>query len=250
MKSKLEFFQTLFAVISAGIAIVFAIRYETIKKEIENIQASTNLRQDTIEFRDNLRFKIYDQVSSIYTLDSSKRREKIQLLSVLVTHLLADDGKFQAAISSVITNSDNTPQRTIDYLLGVQSAKQTFDNKEFQLKNDIKKTTNSTKIILIDIFYIEDFNSDGNAEKQASSFKKSLENSKLYTTRIIRLLPTIVNARSGYNIRVNTIRYNEDELDDASNIGKILRDSLSANISLSLSHQNTPNYISLFCTGR
>jgi hypothetical protein len=129
-----------------------------------------------------------------------------------------------------------------------------FDNQELEkqqlevraLKSETEKDT-STRII-VDVFYLTDIEAEAlpKAEMIVAEINKTYGHK--YLARL-RVLPSAVNARSGYRIDANQIRFEKEEEQYAGEIRALVVSRKILPLEqpfLKVVRNNTPRYISVF----
>ncbi len=193
-------------------------------------QIDTELRQK--EFNNNLKMTIYKEVKeAIAGKDTGLQNATL----IVVNEMLKDDSVFREKLKTVLFASSNSKD-----LIKIQNRMVQFSENE-----TITKTAAGS--FTIDVFYLEDIPTESmpRADKVVSMLKTKFPN---YTIRK-RLLPKEVNARSGYRIDSNQIRFEPDENNLANEIKQaIARDNIFQNEQpiLRTTTNKTPGYLSIF----
>lgn len=157
------------------------------------------------EFGNNLKFKLYEEVRNAIT----GREPKIQDAVVLIINeMLADDSLYRAKLSNILLNSQNTDAAVKTNIVQTQKLEYTFVAEQTQTLATLSRTKNEDKFT-IDVFYLEDVKQE--ARPGAEKIVKLLQAKYPQHTVRIRLLPKIINAKSGYGISSNQVRYEPGE---------------------------------------
>ena len=195
-------------------------------------QVDTELKQK--EFNKNLKMTIYKEVKEAI----SKKDTGLQNATLIVVNeMLKDDSALREKLKTVLFASSNAKD-----LIKVQKNIDQFAETDIQTKFQIQTGT-----FTIGVFYLEDIPGESIpcADKVFALLKSKYPG---YNIRK-RLLPKEVNARSGYRIDSNQIRYEPKESSTASEIKSIIA---AGNIFkneepiLRTTTNVTPNYISIF----
>ncbi len=193
-------------------------------------QIDTELKQK--EFNNNLKMTIYKEVKdAIAGKDTGLQNATL----IVVNEMLKDDSAFREKLKTVLFASSNSKD-----LYKVQKNIDQLAEAEIQTKTQTGKFT-------IDVFYLADIPSESVplSDKVVALLKTKYPG---YNIRK-RLLPKEVNARSGYRIDANQIRYEPNESNMANEIKKAIE---SNNIFqneqpfLRTTTNKTPGYISIF----
>jgi hypothetical protein len=209
------------------------------KQEIDNNSALLDIAIKQKTFDNDLKFKMYGEVKdALVQKDSSVQ----SVVSLIVNELLADDSVFKLKLQNILLNSALTDKTVKQKIVEVQKIENEFKNDQAEI---IKLTKNNTTDYIVDVFYFQDIpNSKTNSAKIRQKLKDTFPG---YDVRI-RLLPKSVNARKGYLIYENQVRYEDSEKEVAENILKVIKDSkiLSEQPNLQKVRNVTTNYISVF----
>lgn len=216
------------------------------KNRLDNQRAEMEQMMRKKEFENELRFKVFDEVKKAISARDSNMQE---VVSVMIEEVLMDDSLFKERMKSVLLSSRNTSEYVKE---SIQK------NEEFaQQEAEIQKTAateepgDKTEVkapnpMRIDVFYLEDLpEGQKRAEKTAELLKEKYRNNSIQ----LRLLPRAVNARSGYRIEQNQIRYEANEESVATSIKELLDSTIMNQQNPIVPHKvqyHTPNYISVF----
>ena len=218
----------------AIITAVYGFMFKMNSDKLNNLQTQieTQLRQK--EFENNLKLTIYQEVKeAIVKKDTTLQNATL----IVVNEMLKDDSIFREKLKTVLFASTNS-----NSLINVQNK---IDN--FTVEQASTTTLTAPDTFKIDVFYLDAIpvEAKSRAEKVVALLKSIYPR---YTIRL-RLLPKEINARSGYRIDSNQIRYEESELQiaktvlDAINKNKIFEQDKPK---LNLTTYYTPYYCSIF----
>lgn len=187
---------------------------ENTAQELKNAATAIETQLKQREFDNDLKMKMYLEVKEA-TLKKDKDLQQAVLL--IINELLADDSTFRDKLVTLLTSSPNTHDSVIVIQKMIEAVEKKFvaEQEQLLLSNDKK--------FIIDIFYLEDILSESKprATKILTLLKQKYPN---YQIRL-RLLPRIVNARSGYRISENQLRYDSDEESQAKEILQLIIDN-------------------------
>ena len=190
------------------------------------------------EFKNNLKIKMYGEVKEAITQDDEKLQNAVLLL---VNEMLADDSIFKEQLITILLASPNIDE-------SVKKNQNTYELKseEFAIE---EKQLNTGKFV-IDVFYLEDIINEAknNEQKIVNALQKELPDN--YQIRL-RLLPLNINAKSGYRISSNQIRFENDESETANKILTIIENEKIFELEqlqkkIINPKNKTPNYLSVF----
>lgn len=218
----------------------------------------TKLLDQTIkqkEFENELRFKVFEEVKN--SLSNPEDSIMQEVVRVMVEQILADDTTFQQKMKTVLLACKTTK-------LSVREAIKTTENYNIEQKEldqyvqrNVEQKNNadanasvpvaSTEKYRVDVFCLEDIPAESKirAEKIQKLLKRKYPK---YEIRM-RMLPISINAREGYRIDSNQIRYEAAESTVANEIyTEIVQAAVFSNEQpkLQLIDNPTPNYISVF----
>ena len=233
--SKREFALKWVPIIFTGITVVLTLvnyfLYDRANRELTNAKLQIENELRPREFENNLRLTLYKEAKeAIGQKDTSM--QKVALL--VINEMLKDDSVFRERLITILLQSTNS-QKLIE-------TQQQFD--VFQQEEQIVIKSDQ---FTIDVFYLEDKLKE--TEQRAEAIYSVL--SSKYPTYTIRkrLLPQSINARTGYRIENNQIRYNTK---DEPIVTKVLKEIQSSGISsleqyeLDTVRSNRKNYMSIF----
>lgn len=230
----------LFTVIAAGTALFISIRFTTQLKALEVQKGEIANKIAEKGFENDFKFRILEKVT-----DAIRDKDTVQLsFTIQYTQtMLADDTIKNILLSlmaknipkGLITDSVRNQIKTeVDY-----SKQQAFIQQEKQIVADAPNVSNSLRV---DIFYVENSNQILNYQK-AKTLKAALDDK--YEVRV-RLLPASVNARPGYNVTANEIRFEQSEKGDADQLKQAIAASGNGGFRDHISSMSTPDYVSVF----
>jgi len=233
--SKREFALKWVPIIFTGITVVLTLvnyfLYDRANRELTNAKLQIENELRPREFENNLRLTLYKEAKeAIGQKDTSM--QKVALL--VINEMLKDDSVFRERLITILLQSTNSQK-----LIETQQKLDVFHQEE----QIIIKSDQFT----IDVFYLEDELKE--TEQRAEAIYSVL--SSKYPTYTIRkrLLPQSINARTGYRIENNQIRYNTK---DEPIVTKVLKEIQSSGISsleqyeLDTVRSNRKNYMSIF----
>lgn len=204
--------------------------YERINKELINnqLRIENNLRPK--EFENSLKLALYQEVK----LAIEKKDTAVSHITLIaVNEMLKDkeDSIFRGNLISILLSLPNSKT--------LMETQNNIDNFELPLS----KTKNMT----IDVFYLEDILSES---KPRAKIIDSLLQKKFpkYSIRV-RLLPKAINARIGYRIGQNEIRFEADERNVATELQELIKQEKIFTLEQPVLREikgNTPNYVSIF----
>lgn len=226
------------AIVGGLLGLYFSIVKHGLDTQAANLQ-NTALRIETQlkekEFTNDLKLHMYSEVKEAITHNDKKLQSAVLLI---VNELLADDSAFRDKLVYLLHASPNTSD-------SVKVEIQKIEKKEnaFYTEQVMKPQQTFT----IDVFYIEDVLKE--ALPRANQVKKLLDaHYPDYQVRL-RMLPKSINARSGYRIESNEIRFDDEEKDLAQKIQQLLKTSGIFKLEqprLREVSKVTPNYMSVF----
>ena len=235
-------YKNIVLVIAGIIASLYCVYSSIIIGELK--RKSEQLDQELKEqsFKNELRFKIFDEVKQAINKDTSGKYK--HFVWVMVEQMLEDDTIFKERMRSVLIQSDfdTSVVRKIQ-------ENETFDEEQGQLEKTSTpgnvgiSNTKATKT-RIDVFYLESDN--GSLTGKAEAIKRLIEKKfpGKYDIRP-RLLPLSINAKKGYRLSRDEIRFDEVEQVDANAINNTIKAGFSPFFMKKISFE-TPHYISVF----
>lgn len=218
------------------------------------------LRQQ--EFDNQVRFKVFEEVKRAV---DSKNRALQEAVIVIVDEMLASDTVFKEKMRTILLASHSVDNAVKSDVLAVQafedgesvplqrvpvSSETTGSRGPASVGSSNEETTTAAPALAdtslrIDVFYLEDLESE--AEPLAQRVAGVL--SERYKHVRLRLLPTAVNARKGYRVDHNQLRYEDAELKVAQEVLRLVNGTgvfTNEDMVLREVSNKTPNYISVF----
>lgn len=176
---------------------------QSIMLENQSTALESDLRKR--EFGNSLKFRLYEEVRNAIT----GREPKIQDAVVLIINeMLADDSVYRAKLSNILLSSQNTDAAVKTSIVQTQKLEYTFVAEQTQTLATLNRPENEDKFT-IDVFYLEDVKQE--AKPRAEKIVTLLDTKYPQHTVRLRMLPKIINARSGYGIGSNQVRYEPGE---------------------------------------
>jgi len=228
------------AIVGGLLGLYFTVVKNSLEAEAQRIATSatkieTELKQR--EFNNNVKIQMYTEVKEAIVKEDKKLQNAVLLL---VNEMLADDSVFREKLITILIASPNTDESVIKVQKEIENKALTFTKDEDQKL--ISKFT-------VDVFYLEDIikESEPRAKKIYNSLKQEFPD---YQIRM-RILPRSINAKIGYRISANEIRYESGEKEVADRIlglitaQKIFELEQPRKVVISPGNP-TPNYISIF----
>lgn len=212
------------------------------------------------EFHNELRFRIFEEVKR--SIADSANYTSQEAVRVMIDLLLQDDTVFRNKMEEVLLASATTnlsvKQRIKNTKLFVQSEDSTFQTTEKTIEQDdnleqsvemsgqpmaVSSPAPSLSQIKIDVFYLDNASKTIVEKAQQIAQKLHLMNPSFLTQT--RSLPSIVNAKPGYQIFSNEIRFEESERAYANEINKIIA-NMGTTIAKHVISYKTDQYVSVF----
>lgn len=224
---------------------------DTAKQKLEiqeNILTNQKLALDTElrqrEFGNNLKFKLYEEVRNAISGKDPRVQDAVVLI---INEMLADDSLYRGKLSNILLHSNNTAEAVKTSIIDTQKAELQFEVDQRKAFSTSKSTSATRTAFTIDVFYLEEKSNE--AQPHATQIADLLrQHYPDYTIRV-RLLPRSVNARSGYGINFNQVRFEQQETSVAKEVIDVIRGSniLSAEPPVGHPVSNvTRNYMSVF----
>ncbi|MDO9254737.1 MAG: hypothetical protein Q7U54_04425 [Bacteroidales bacterium] len=200
------------AIVGGLLGLYFTVVKNNLEADASRIAASatkieTELKQR--EFNNNVKLQMYTEVKEAIIKEDKKLQTAVLLL---VNEMLADDSLFREKLITILIASPNTDESVIKVQKDIETKTITFTKDEKQ-----KQSSTFT----IDVFYLEDIisESEPRAKKIYSSLKQEFPD---YLVRM-RRLPRSINAKNGYRISANEIRFEPGEQEVADKILSVIR---------------------------
>lgn len=226
------------AIVGGLLGLYFSVVKQELETQAANLE-STALRIETElkqkEFNNELKLHMYSEVKDAITRNDKKVQSAVLLI---VNELLADDSSFRDKLVDLLEASPFTND-------SVKVEIQKIEKKESAFYTE--QSPNGGQAFTIDVFYLEDIMKE--AMPKARQVKKLLETTYPGYKIRLRLLPKSINARSGYRIDANEIRYDAQEKVLAQKCQQLLKaEGIFTNEQPRLREVSsaTPNYMSIF----
>lgn len=205
--------------------------------EIKNAASKIESELREREFSNELKIQMYSEVKDAISKDDEKLQSAVLLM---INEMLADDSLFREKLITILLASPTTS-------VSVKETQNEITDKSVIFQKEQKAIDNSK--FTIDVFYLEDIiaESQPRAEKIQHLLEQKYPN---YDVRL-RLLPRLTNAKSGYRISANEIRFEESEKDIAEDLKSLIVNEgifelEQPRLKLIYPKKQTPNYLSLF----
>lgn len=214
-------------------------RLEAQGRAIENTAKVIETELSVREFENNLKVQMYGEVKNAIADDNPKLQKAVLLL---VNEMLADprDTAFREKLITVLLASPQVGASVREAQDSIESVAAVFQSDEAR-----RDSANLT----LDIFYTDDLLAE--SRPRAQGFAKAWSLRRPRDVVRVRLLPRLINARAGYRISANEIRYESDEAAVAREILALARSSglfpreMPRPREIHPAHP-TPNYVTLF----
>lgn len=232
-EKKVQVIYTIIAGVSMGIfTLLNYFLYDRANKEMTNNQLKIENELRPLEFENNLKLALYKEVKeSIEQKDTTLQNATL----LIVNEMLDGDSIFREKLINILLQSTNS-QKLIE-------SQQKLD--EFK----IGQASIRPGVFTIDIFYLEDFIKE--AEPRAEAIYSILRSKYPNYNIRKRLLPRSINAKLGYQIDFNQIRYDigtKEELLAKDILNEVQRNGIFQREQPVLKgiSNDTKNYLSLF----
>ncbi|NQD38243.1 hypothetical protein HPT27_14540 [Permianibacter sp. IMCC34836] len=216
-----------------------ALQAETVR--LDNALKLSDAEMKRLESSRALSLQLYQEVKAVLSAKEHNAREE-EAMRVLVDSLAEDPFRWKLLQAIAVAAGDPTVKQKAE-------ASATFF-KEEELAPAVSlssaKVANPDKpygAIRVDAFYCAD--NSGTGKAKAESTLRLRESNSAASWRV-RALPDEINARPGYHIEQNLIRYNPDERQAAEALQADLKKSLGIDVALAEIQYPTPNYLSVF----
>lgn len=228
------------AIVGGLLGLYFTVVKNSLETEAQKIANSatkieTELKQR--EFNNNVKIQMYTEVKEAIVKEDKKLQTAVLLM---VNEMLADDSIFREKLITILIASPNTDESVIKAQKETESKTLAFTKAEGQKQSGK---------FSIDVFYLEDIinESEPRAKKIYNTLRQEFPD---YQVRF-RILPRTINAKSGYRISANEIRYESSEKEVAERILAIIKAQkifeMEQPRKTIISPGNpTPNYLSIF----
>ncbi|MCU4174176.1 hypothetical protein [Carboxylicivirga sp. N1Y90] len=229
------------AIIGGILGIYFTIIKDSLEADaqrIENVALKIESELKQQEFKNNLKIQMYGEVKDAITQNDEKLQNAVLLL---VNEMLADDSLFREQLITILLTSPNVNESVRKNQEEIQTKAEVFIKEEKQI---------SATNFFIDVFYLEDIISEAKPRAEIIVRKLTEELGNNYQVRL-RRLPLNINAKSGYRISANEIRYEKDEAEIAEEVLELIQSENVFSIEQPRMKQirpskKTPNYLSIF----
>jgi len=221
---------------------ILGLYFSSIKQNLENkalnlsntaTRIETELKER--EFSNTLKIQMYTEVKDAIAKHDRKLQNAVLLI---VNEMLADDSVFRDKLVTILLSSPNTDD-------SVRVEQQKIEDKTTKFKTEEKQIVENR--FTIDVFYLEDVKKEAQprADKIVAILSQRFGDFQIRK----RVLPRTINARSGYRISQNEIRYEAEEEPIAREVLNIIRDNNVFQLEqpkMRLITGKTPKYISVY----
>lgn len=206
---------------------------EISKANVDKLSAEVHMQLDQKKFSNEQLFQLYKEIKESV---NQKNCDQQLLLTMIVDQVMADNVPMRDSLNNFIVKRD--PSCT--------AAKYIQKEKDVEKKFEVEQKA-MTSNFTIDVFYLDEIPEESipRANKIVELLKEQFSS---YNIRP-RLLPKGINAREGYRIDANEIRFDPEE----SNLAKEVYDVIVKNKIFRLEQPalrqigyRSPNYISVF----
>ncbi len=204
-------------------------------KNLQNTALNIETQLKEKEFSNVVKLQMYTEVKEAIIHNDQKLQSAVLLI---INEMLADDSVFRDKLIDLLHASPNTND-------SVKVEIQTMQNSEsdFYSEQPVKKENKFT----IDVFYLENIKKE--SLPLAKEIKELLSSEwPSYTIRL-RLLPRAINAKSGFQIDNNEIRFDKDKEAIAQKCLSLIKAKKIFVLDQPLLKEIptvTPNYLSIF----
>ena len=198
------------------------------------------------EFDREFKFKIYEDVKQA-VIDGN---EKVQFVTADFVSVMVQDELFRDALLNSLINARNTKESVKQVIRQNLANEAEYQIQQKDLRQNLAKieVLDSSTLITspppdkfrVDIFYLEETDNKHQSKLKAQKLALKIDTNS-YQVRV-RVLPKLTNAKSGYSIRQNQIRYEKSEEKIANEINRVLGKGFLLNQIAS----SMDNYISVF----
>jgi hypothetical protein len=188
--------------------------------------------------------KIYDAVkNSLESKASAQEQAAMQQVAVALVIAMPVDTSLRAGLLNVLMQSNQTDQSVKAQITKLVKSEQSFRDEEADLGEENKSA--DWKAWNYDIFWCE--TSGRTAMEKADMIKSAMERNGLSGRLRVRMLPSSINLRAGYQINGFEIRHNIWEKEQSISLQALVEKMLPDHkFRLRTVSQNTPNYMSIF----
>jgi hypothetical protein len=242
------------AAIAAIVSTYMSVQYgpalkklEVHQTEINALLSQQNLEQGEEKFDRDFKFSIIDRV---FTAIGSGNKEQISVALAMVKTMLGNDPETQKELLNAIANTPDAS--AADQLKATVAVENIVRFDSVQVVTAMANLTDPPKVETptndgskwrFDVFFGE-----GKAKVTQGKAEHAMKALKdLYPEAQVRMrdLPEVVNAREGYNVKGNEIRFDPDEIDKAKQIQQAM-EKAGLRMQLHESKSRTAGYISVF----
>lgn len=221
----------LFAIVAVIYGFIFKVNNDKLNTLTQQVENELRVK----EFDNNLKMTIYSEVKeAIQNKDTSLQNATL----IVINEMLKDDSAFREKLKTVLFASSNSAG-----LIEVQKKIDQFSDEEKKVTQLVK----SNDSFRVDVFYLDDLKE---GKEEADKFIGKLKEEFGEESVRLRLLPKEVNARNGFRISENQIRYEPGEEVMAEKIKALIENSGAMQLEppnlLKLNSYKSPNYISVF----
>lgn len=221
----------LFAIVAVIYGFIFKVNNDKLNTLTQQVENELRVK----EFDNNLKMTIYSEVKeAIQNKDTALQNATL----IVINEMLKDDSAFREKLKTVLFASSNSAG-----LIQVQKKIDQFSDEEKKVTEFVK----SNDSFRVDVFYLDDLKE---GKEEADKFIGKLKEEFGEESVRLRLLPKEVNARNGFRISENQIRYEPGEEGQAERIKTLIKNSGAMPLEpprlLKLNNYKSPNYISVF----
>jgi len=203
-------------------------------KNLQNTALNIETQLKEKEFNNDVKLQMYTEVKEAILHDDKKLQSAVLLI---VNELLADDSVFRNKLIDLLHASPNTNDSVKTEIQTMQNSEMTFYSEQ-----SVKKGNSYT----IDVFFLE---SEKKIALPLAKETQALLKAKWPSDTIrLRFLPRGINAKTGYHIEMNEIRFDRAKADMAHNCLSVIKSRKIFNTQPILKEipQQSPFYMSIF----
>jgi hypothetical protein len=248
-----QLLQLIVTIILAALGFWLNGQQQSFNQSISQIEADLKLKQDeraAAESLEKLRFQLFAHVSaSLEKKDNAAQQQ--QAAKALVVSLLRDDDLLRVGLLEAL--SAQAAPAVKQELEQVASQEREYRTQQDAVDNVVKAlsrhpdaaSAKTAKGYLVDVFYCAN---NADALKPRAQAVAAYLKSRAINIRIRPLVDT-VNASPGMRVSGLQLRHNDDELQIAQDLRKLLAEGGQGDFALRQIKQYTPNYLSVFLCG-
>lgn len=239
------------AALAACLSGFMNLKYGPKLQELEAAQNQTNLLisqqsldQGEEKFDRDFKFSVIDRV---FTAIGSGNKEQISVALAMVKTMLANDPETQTELLKAIANTPDASTAdqikaaaTVQKIVGFDSTQATT---ALVVLDPAKPMGDDQRIRRFDVFFGE--SKAMVTERKAKQVLDLLQRFQPKAQMRVRPLPDVVNARAGYGVKQNEIRYDAGEVEAAKRLQMELEQA-GVRMELHESLSKTDAYMSLF----